>query len=77
MISGDLKAGDTVIVTNALPKLNELQWALLKVLSSSWGLKRIDESEHFTVFQLEDPAAVKTDLSLVLPDRPMSRRAEK
>jgi hypothetical protein len=74
VIAHDLRAGDTLILTKDLPSLNELQWALLKVISASWELKRIDQSEHFAVFRLEDAGSTRSGLSLVLPDRPIKLR---
>jgi hypothetical protein len=74
VIADDLKVGDTVILTKDLPALNELQWALLKLLAASWQLKRIDESEHFTVVQLDHLSAAGGESTLVLPGRPIKVR---
>jgi hypothetical protein len=74
VIAHDLRVGDILILTKDLLSLNELQWALLNVISASWELKRIDQSDHFAVFRLEYRGSAKSSLSLVLPDRPMKLR---
>jgi hypothetical protein len=70
----DLRAGETLILTKDLLSLDELQWALLNIIATSWELKRIDRSEHFAVFRLEDAGSARSSLSLVLPDRPIELR---
>ena len=74
VVSGDLKVNETVIIAKDLPKLNELQWALLTLLSASWDMTRVDESEHFLVVRLDHLSASRSEFSFVLPDRPVKLR---
>ncbi len=74
IIAKDLKPGDTLIVDNDLMGLNELDWALLKVVAAHWKLAKVEGSEHFSVVRLETLNGATDAQTLKLPDRPVKLR---
>lgn len=72
VISQTLKDGDSIILSRDLLSLNELQWALLNMMTKYWRFRKVEQTEYFNVYRLEKDLSLNSDL--ILPSRPIKGR---
>ena len=76
IVQNRLHAGQMLIATKELQRLNELEWALLNRIVDAWTLERVAETDHFAVYRLLRDSTAATGPLITLPNRAIKSRNE-
>ena len=74
IIANDIHDGQTIVITDNLDSLNNLQWALLTEISYKWNLEKIDELGNLSVYKFVKKSEKGNSDLLQLPIRDMKNR---